>query len=248
MSKLSERIQKYKDHTNFSILPKTPLIISINGRNFSNITSLLEKPYDVRLAECFYSTMQRLCVEVEGAIFGYHHNDEIILVIKQDQSIDTNSWLDGRLQKICSIASSIATLHFNACATSVDLNLSSDPMFFAQVFSVPTSIEAINTIICAQQHNFLTSIQFACFYELLKKYDKPTIKDMLSGLTIEEKIDLLQQEANTDFNQYPIDFRRGVGCYKIPQLVNGLVKQKWKINENLPIFTKDQEFLSNILN
>lgn len=246
--KLKDRIDAYRDASEYRLTPRLPIIIVLNGRAFSNLTSLLEKPYDARLAECFLSTMHRLCVEIEGTIFAYHHNDEIVILLRNDQSTDTLPWMGNKLQKICSITASIATEHFNSCADAVDLNLIGDPHFSSQVFVVPNDKEAINTMIFKQQQNFHTSIQFACYYEMIKKNDKGTIKEMLSGLSIDEKVDLLQQECSVDFNEYLVAFRRGVACYKVPKMTEeGSMKNKWILNAELPIFTKDQSFLSNLL-
>jgi hypothetical protein len=38
-----------------------------------------------------------------------------------------------------------------------------------------------------------------------------------------------------------------MACYKVPKVVDGAMKNKWFINSELPIFTKDQSFLSNIM-
>lgn len=244
--KLKDRIDSYQESSDYKLLNKVPLVISINGRAFSKLTSLLDKPHCIKFSECILSTMLRMCTEIEGAIFAYQHNDEIIILLRNDQSLETNPWYDNKLQKICSATASIATLHFNNCAAAIDLNLLGEPIFTSQVFPVPNIMEAINTIVYKQQHNFHTSIQFACFYELLKKYDKNTIKEMLSGLSTDEKIDLLHQECNIDFNEYPVSFRRGTSCYKVPKVINGTMKNKWTINSELPIFTKDQSFLTNI--
>lgn len=244
---LKNRMESYMDSTNIKLLPKIPLIINVNGRSFSKNTSLLDKPFCQKFAECMFSTMLKLCSDIDGTIFAYHHNDEITLAIRNDQSLDTNSWYDNKIQKICSAVSSIATMHFNTCANAIDLNLMGETIFITQVFAVPNVAEAINALVFKQQQNFQTSIQFACFYELLKKnYDKNNIKEMLSGLSIDEKIDLLQQECSIDFNDYSASYRRGSACYKIPKVINGTMKNKWFINHDLPIFTKDQSFLSNI--
>jgi tRNA(His) 5'-end guanylyltransferase len=186
-------------------------------------------------------------METEGAIFAYQHNDEIIIITRNDQNQDTVPWYENRLQKICSITSSIATQHFNMFSSNTELNLLGDALFTSQVFVVPNIAEAINTIIYKQQHNFYTAIQYSCFYELIKKYDKVTIKEMLSDLSVDEKIDLLKQECNIDFNEYHPSFRRGAACYKTPKVIDGTVKNKWIVNTELPIFTKDTSFLSNIL-
>lgn len=246
--KLKDRIDAYQASADIKLLPRLPIVIVVNGRSFSKLTSLLNKPYDEKFAECIFSTMLRLCADIEGVIFSYQHNDEIVIVTRNDQNSDTIPWFDNRIQKICSITTSIATLHFNRCAAAIELNLMSEPMFASQIFAVPNIAEAINTLVYKQQHNFHTSIQFACFYELLKKYNKENIREMLSGLSVDEKIDLLNQECQIDFNDYPAPFRRGVAAYKIPKIAeDGTIKNKWFVNDDLPIFTKDQSFISNIM-
>jgi tRNA(His) 5'-end guanylyltransferase len=245
MSSLKDRIDSYIESSNYRLLTKVPIVICINGRGFNKVTSLIQKPYCVKFAESMISTMFKLCVEVQGTIFAYHHNDEIVL-IANDRSIDASTWYDNYLQKICSITSSITTHYFNKYAISKELNIMEDAFFTSQVFIVPNLTEAINSIIYKQQNNFYTSIQFACFYELLKKYDKSIIREMLINLGTDEKIDLLKQECNIDFNEYHISFRRGVACYKTLTEINGYSKNKWIINTELPIFTKEQLFLNKI--
>lgn len=245
--KLKDRIDSYQEASDFKLLNRLPIIICVNGRSFAKNTSLIDKPYCPKFSECMLSTTLKLCSEIEGAIFAYQHNDEIVIVVRNDQNSETSPWYDNKLQKICSITASIATSHFNNCVNAIDLNLLGDVVFTSQVFAVPNIVEAINAMIFKQQQNFHTSIQFACFYELLKKYDKNNIKEMLTGLSIDEKIDLLHQECDVDFNEYPTIFKRGAACYKIPKVIKGVsMKNKWNVNLELPIFTKDQSFLSNI--
>jgi tRNA(His) 5'-end guanylyltransferase len=246
-SNLKARIDAYQAATDYKLLNRVPIIVVINGRSFSKVTQLLDKPYDTKFAECLNSTMMRLCTDVEGSLFGYQHNDEIVLVTRNDQSADTSPWYDNRLQKICSVTSAIATIHFNECATSLQLNMVGSPIFTSHVFMTPTIGEAINTFVSKQQQNFHTSIQSACLYNLLNRYDKNSIKEMLTGLNLEDKIDLLKQECNINYNDYPISFRRGTAVYKVPKIIKGdITKNKWHINYELPIFTKDQSFLSNL--
>lgn len=244
---LKERIDSYQTTSDYKLLARLPIIIVINGRGFSKLTQLLDKPYCHKFAECMLSTTLRLCAEVEGALFAYCYNDEIVLVSRNDQNTDTVPWYDNRLQKICSITAAIATMHFNDCAESIRLNLIGDPVFSSQVFAVPTVGEVVNTMVYKQQQNFQTSIQYACLYELIKKHDKNTIKGMLSGLSMDEKIDLLRQECEIDFHTYPLSYRRGVAAYKVPKLAEEDTKYTWYLNSEPPIFTKDQPFLSNIL-
>jgi tRNA(His) 5'-end guanylyltransferase len=244
--KLRDRIASYQEASDQKLLSRLPVIISINGRGFAKGTELLDKPHCSKFSECILSTTLRLCNEVEGALFAYQHNDEIVIVSRNDQTPETTPWYDNKVQKICSVTSSIATLHFNNCANAISLDMVGEPVFTSQVSVVPNIMEAINTMVFKQQFNFHTSIQNACFYELLKRHDKHTIKEMLNGLNVDEKMELLQQECGVDFNDYPHSFRRGAACYRVPRITEGGMKTKWFINTELPIFTKDQSFLSNI--
>lgn len=243
-SKLSDRIGSYSTSTDYKILNRLPLIITVNGRGFSKSTSLLDKPFCSKFSECMTSTMLKMCSEIEGTLFSYSFNDEIVIVARNDQHQDTAAWYDNKLQKICSVSASIATENFNRMGS--ELNLLGHGIFYSHIFPVPTLAEAINTLVFKQQQNFYLSIQSACLYELLKHYNKNTIKEMLNDLSVDEKIDLLRQECGVNFNDYPIAFRRGVATYKVPKVVNDVMKNKWIINSDLPIFTKDQSFLGNI--
>jgi len=243
--KLKDRIESYQATSDYKLLPRVPIIIVVNGRSFAKLTQLLDKPFCPKLSECLLSTTLRLCTEIEGTLFAYQHSDEIVLILRNDQHDTTTPWYDNRIQKICSISASLATMHFKDCANQINLDLSGDPVFTSQVFAVPTVGEATNTIVYKQQQNFHTSIQFACVYELIKKHDKNSIKEMLSGLTMDEKIDLLHQECQIDFNQYSISFRRGSMCYRAPKIIDDTMKNRWK-TDDAPIFTKDQSFLSNL--
>jgi tRNA(His) guanylyltransferase len=244
MSKLKDRIASYRDVSDYKLLNKLPIVLVVNGRAFSKNTALLDKPYDERLSECMLSTALKLCSEIDGAVFAYQYSDEIVIAIRNDQNSDTNSWYNGRVQKISSITASIATSHFTKCADKIKLNITADPTFTSEAFALPNMVELSNAMIFKQQQNYYSSIQNACFYELLNQYDKNAIKDMLSGLSVDEKIDLLHQECKIDFNNYPVVFRRGAAVYKTSKL--DVSKSKWNINLDLPIFTKDTNFLKNI--
>lgn len=248
--KLRDRVENYSENCNFKLMNRVPLIITVNGRSFSKVTSLLDKPFSIPFAESMYSTLIRLSQEIDGATLGYSYNDEIVIVVRNDQNLDTVAWYDNSVQKVASVVSSIATLHFSNFISSIDLNLMSDPVFITNVYTVPNITEAINVMVCKQQNAFQTAVQQACLYEMLSKYDKSSIKEMIAGLTNDEKINLLYEETGVDFNDYPSAFKRGVACYRSPMPVQfegtETVKNKWIINTEIPIFTQEHSFLSQI--
>jgi len=250
MLKLKDRIAIYEDASKIKLLPKLPVIICVNGRSFSKVTSMLDKPFAVSFAEAMYSTLGRLVQEIDGAIFGYCFNDEIIVVTRNDQTLETAPWFDNDVQKIASAVSSIATLHFNNWVNANELNLIGEAAFITNVFAVPNLTEAINVMVAKQQKAMQSAIYLTCLYELLKKHDKNDISNMLAGTSYDDKINLLSQECNVDFNELPQPFRRGVACYRTPTVVTfegeDKIKGKWKLNSEIPIFTKEHGFLGTI--
>jgi len=252
MSTLKERIVDYESNYDFKLIKKLPLVINLNGRSFKKNTSLLPKPYSTKFFEAICSSVIKLASEIDGTVFVYSFNDEIIIISKNNQTIDTEMWYDGNLQKINSAAASIATLSFYKAAEEFGLNIIGDPTFISKSFVVPSISEVVNFLIYKQHQAYYSAVSFSCFYELSKKFDIDYVNKILLNTTIDDKIDILLEKCDIDFNDYPIPFRKGIGCYRIPKLVkkpNGEneLKNKLFIDLNLPSFNKNQEFLYNIL-
>ena len=245
---LRERMLSYEQTFDHKLPSKLPLIININGRSFSKYTSLLDKPFSDKLLEVFYSTCLRLAPEIEGSVFIYCFNDDITVVCRNDQNLETKPWYDNRIQKISSITASLTTNFFNQHINAMDLNVSGDAVFTSQALILPSIIETCNYLINKQQAALHTSIEQSCFYNLLKNFNKMEIKDMLNGLTLDEKIDLLKSKTRINFSNYPQVFRRGFAVYRTPkELPDGNIKYKWGLDPELPLFTNDQNFLLNLI-
>jgi tRNA(His) guanylyltransferase len=248
---LKDRVLGYQSITDYKLLAKLPVIITINGRSFGKLTSLLEKPFDTKLAECLCAALVMVSQEIDGAFFGYAHNDKMVIVARNDLNNDTMPFCKGDIQRIASVVASVATLRFVEYAATQNLNLMGDPIFYASVFAAPNIIEAINALIFEQQQAIQSSIYFACVYELLKKdFDRNDIQHLLTDTTFDDKIALLKQECQVDFNEYPALFRRGAAVYRAPKLIEyegrEIIKQKWIVNDALPLFTADRGFLAPI--
>ena len=57
--------------------------------------------------------MLYLCKNIQGCIFGYAQSDEVTLILIDYQKLDSSAWFDYEVQKMCSIAASMATMAFN---------------------------------------------------------------------------------------------------------------------------------------
>ena len=105
--------------TFYENIPKThltrrqPVIIRIDGKAFHTFTRGFQRPFDNILIESMQETMKYLCENIQGCKMGYCQSDEISLLITDYETINTAAWFDYQVQKMCSIAASMATLAFN---------------------------------------------------------------------------------------------------------------------------------------
>jgi len=248
---LRDRVTLYEDISSTKMLPKLPIILTINGRNFRNLTKDIPKPFSEKFADIMQYTALKSLNSIEGIVFCYVFNDEIVFLLRNDQSLNTKPWYENKIQKIVSAASSIVTIEFIRTAGSHELKFNSDPVFVSSVFTVPNINEALNVLTSKQQLAFQLSVNQACYYEFSKKYDDKVIEDILNGRTTEEKIEILLEECNINFYSYEPRYHRGVAIYKNSTLIdqkNKIYKDRWYINTEIPIFTKDHSFLNDIIN
>lgn len=249
---LADRQKKYESSYDYKILDKIPIIIRINGKNFSKLSKNLEKPFSNDLFKVMANAAMYSITEIQGVIFGYLHHDEITFVLRNDQTHETESWFGNRIQKINSIAVSTFTMAFYKFLLASELELSGDPTFDCRAFGVPNIAEANNNIIWRQQDCLKESLRSACLYEIGSKIGVKKAYELIEGKTIEEKKYELLKYSDISFDEfYPKHFILGASFYKIPIINKTLeasdLKYKWSLNLDTPNFLENKQFLFNIL-
>lgn len=107
MKTFYEQIPKTK------LMRRTPAIIRIDGKAFHTFTKGFKRPFDDVLIKTMQETTKYLCENIQGCVLGYCQSDEISLVLIDYQRFETSAWFDYEIQKMCSIAASMATMAFN---------------------------------------------------------------------------------------------------------------------------------------
>ena len=99
----------------FDIRLKPPFVLRLDGRSFSKFTKQFKTidhhPFSDEFSDCMDLTLSQLMRET-NARFGYTQSDEISLLFTQDNP-ESQTFFDGKLQKLCSITSCIAANTFN---------------------------------------------------------------------------------------------------------------------------------------
>lgn len=107
MKEFYEQIPKTK------LIRRTPVIIRVDGKAFHTFTRGFQRPFDEILVKTMQETTKYLCENIQGCVLGYTQSDEISLVLVDYQKFKTSAWFDYEVQKMCSIAASMATMAFN---------------------------------------------------------------------------------------------------------------------------------------
>lgn len=95
------------------LVRRMPVAIRIDGKAFHTFTRGFKKPFDDVLIRSMQNTTKYLCENIQGCVLGYTQSDEITLVLVDYKKLTSSAWFDYEVQKMCSIAASMATVAFN---------------------------------------------------------------------------------------------------------------------------------------
>lgn len=116
--KLGDRMKEfYENIPKTKLMRRCPACIRIDGCHFHTFTKNFNKPFDDILMTSMQETMQYLCANIQGCVFGYTQSDEITLILVDYQKLTSAAWFDYEVQKLCSVAASMATMKFNQVFT-----------------------------------------------------------------------------------------------------------------------------------
>ena len=244
--KLGDRIKEFYENRTKTFLQRRMItIIRLDGKSFSKWTKKLEKPFDDGFSDDMDATAVYLCENIQGAKFAYTQSDEITVVLTDFDTLDSQAWFDYNVQKMTSVAASLATAKFNQLRMFRDgYNPEYKLAFFdARVFQVPNLDEMVNTIIWRQQDCTRNSVSMAA-HELLGH-------SATMNKSSAEKQEMLFQEKGVNWNDYAVKYKRGTVIKKTQIFIDGsegpVARNKWLPDYNTPIFTQETEYLYKLI-
>ena len=235
---LGDRMKQYEGIPKTSLMRRNPVIIRIDGKAFHTFTRGFQRPFDDILIESMQETMKYLCENIENVKCSYQQSDEISLLLIDYGDDGTQAWFNKNLQKMCSIAASMATLAFNrAFDERVEqeyMSLEAEAMFP----SYPDTgyIKEWENIYKAHEKAFLKGAMFdarcfsipkeeVCNYFLWRQNDctRNSIQMVgqanfshkeLQNKSCNEIQDMLMIEKNINWNDFETVKKRGSCCTK----------------------------------
>lgn len=119
---LKEKCRDYQKVFDYYVDTSKPILVHIDGRSFSKlIKNKFDKPFDHKFIDMMNKTAEYLCKQIQGAKMAYVQSDEISIYIKKDNP-EGDVFFGGRLCKMISIISSLATGKFNQLMTAYHLS------------------------------------------------------------------------------------------------------------------------------
>lgn len=266
---LGDRMKEFYENRSKLYLPRrVPVIIRLDGKAFHTFTKGFKRPYDEILHNTMNATMRHLCENIQGCKLGYTQSDEITLLLTDYDTITTDAWFGYGMQKVCSVAASMATLafnrffrqYYNEALTELGAPLDSDlylsklsekldcAMFDARCFSIPKD-EVTNCFIWRQQDATRNAIQMLgqCNFSHRE----------LQGKSCNDIQDMLMTQKGINFNDMPVEFKRGVCCYRITREATCVnkktqeempcIRSEWVLDKDIPIFTQDRDYVDKFV-
>jgi tRNA(His) 5'-end guanylyltransferase len=251
MKTFYEQIPKTK------LMRRTPVAIRIDGKAFHTFTRGFDKPFDMVLIRTMQRTTKYLCENIQGCVFGYTQSDEITLILVDYKKLTSSAWFDYEVQKMCSIAASMATMAFNKffyeaeqdwywedpLVTNLKLPsketlkdiytkaLNKGAMFDARCFNIPKE-EVTNLIYWRQLDATRNSIQMVGQANFSHKE--------LQNKSCNDIQDMLMTQKGINWNDFPTHLKQGSCC----------VKQEtgWVIDTEIPIFKNEgRDYIDNLI-
>ena len=237
---LGDRMKGYENISRIYLTRRTPIIIRIDGKAFHSFTRGFAKPFDDVLIKSMQNTAKYLCENIMGCKLAYTQSDEISLLLVDYEKLETQAWFDNNLQKMVSVAASMATMAFNKFFTnnvkneimeykaslvpqSVELQekikkyhdtlkqaLEKGAMFDTRAFILPKE-EVNNYFIFRQQDATRNSIQMVAQSNFSQKE--------LQGKNCNIIQDMLHEQKGINWNDYPTVYKHGSCIIKVYDVI-----------------------------
>ncbi len=228
---LGDRMKDYYEGRAAVKLPRRSYtVVRVDGKAFHTFTRGLARPFDAGLVEDMDSTATYLCSGIMGAKLGYVRSDEISVVLTDFDDLRTQAWFDLGIQKVCSVAASMATRAFNE-ARQRRTPGGRWAEFDARVFQLPNITEVENYLVWRQQDASRNSISSVA--QSLYSHRE------LHGVSSSGMQELLHRKG-VNWNDLPSGLKRGRAIVKT---IDHTGRSRWGVHPDMPVLTSDRDFV-----
>lgn len=251
---LGDRMKSYENCTRANLPARTYTLMRFDGKAFHTFTRGCARPFDEALRRCMDAAALAVCSEATGCVLGYLQSDEITIVLTDFESLTTEAYFNGNIQKMCSVLASVVSNAFNTqwqlemLQASIDVT---DPrgkpylpldkvreiitckkaMFDARAWTLSDPWEVFNTFKWRQDDATRNAIQMVA--QSMFPTQKVAAK-ALHGKDQNAMQEIIFQHGH-NFNDYPTQFKRGSFLSK--------EAHGWVVDTESPIINRDRGYI-----
>jgi len=245
---LGTRMKEYEHVSKTTLTKRTPVIIRLDGKAFHTWTkclkhvdpSLEQDPFSDVMNQTMAITTEKLVANIQNAVLGYTQSDEISILLNDWSTLTTDQWFGNNVQKIVSVAASMATAYFNqtfAHLVGTDATKEAAPALFdARVWNLPKE-EVTNYFVWRQQDATRNSINMLAQHYFSHKE--------LHGKNVSQVQDMLMLTHGVNWNDIETWKKRGT-CVTRRELETA-PNREIRIDREIPIFTGDRSYVEQSL-
>lgn len=215
-----DRMKRYEQATKLVLPPRTFTIVRVDGRTFHTYLRHAHKPFDQSVIVAMDSAAVALCKEISGACFAYTQSDEISVLIT-DLDPRHQPWFAGEVQKLASVAASIATAEFNDTYKMIQQPSQisgGHATFDARVYTIPSRIEVANYFLWRQKDAIRNAVSMAAHAQIPQRE--------LQGVGVAQMQEMLFQREGLNFKTAYSDRERRGGV---------VTREGYTVETSLPV-------------
>lgn len=243
---LGDRIKKYESITRIKITERMPVILRLDGCHFHTYTKKCKRPFDENLIHCMNKTAIYLCKNIQNARLAYIQSDEINILLVNYEKIDSQSWFDNILPKMCSVSAGMASAFFTSISDKIfgQIKLAT---FDARAFVVPRE-DVNNTFLWRQKDMERNSVQMLARSMYSDKECHKKNNSQLQEMTFQKGV---------NWNDLPTSQKRGRCVIKQFSTKENLnpktqeqvvsVRSEWVVDNEIPIFSQDRQYIEKLI-
>lgn len=263
----------YESVPKTKLMRRTPVAIRIDGKAFHTFTRGFNKPFDDVLISAMQDTMKYLCENIQGCVLGYTQSDEITLILVDYKRLNSSAWFDYEVQKMCSIAASMATMAFNKffesnvrkennSFTAEWLDDDTDNPNYKNkklegLWRVHDKALRKGAMFDARCFNIPKEEVTNLVYWRQLDATRNSIQMMgqanfshkeLQGKSCEKIKEMLIAEKGISWEDlYPM-YKHGSCCIKVTTETDGVTRSSWEIDKNIPLFVGEgREYIESLI-
>lgn len=253
----------YEEIPKTKLMRRVPVAIRIDGKAFHTFTKGFQKPFDEVLIKSMQDTMKYLCENIQGCVLGYTQSDEITLILVDYKKLTSSAWFDYEVQKVCSIAASMATIAFNKYFSENinseycvfddelldgDFNPNYKNEYLIDLYTTHIKASYKGAMFDARCFNVPKEEIANLIYWRQLDATRNSIQMVgqanfshreLQNKSCNQIQDMLMTQKGINWDDIPSYQKRGSCCIKEEYCIDDSIRSRWIIDNDIPIFKGD---------